>query len=64
MFWSGTAAIWTSVKMFQYRGKQYELNIDPKINAGPIAYEIYKTLSGIQYGEIEHKFSKIICKLD
>lgn len=41
-FGSGTAVIVGSVKNINYRGKDYPINYDPELGAGPITFQIRK----------------------
>jgi branched-chain amino acid aminotransferase len=63
MFGAGTAAIVSPINLIGYMGKDYKVPLDPadpKAAAGPIASRMSDTIIGIQYGEIEHEWSKVI----
>lgn len=47
MFTCGTAVTVSSIKGFQYKEKDYKLEIDEKINSGKLTYEIYKKITDI-----------------
>jgi len=53
VFGTGTAASISPVGNLQYRGADYVVN---SRKVGPIAQQLYDTLLGIQYGEIEDTF--------
>lgn len=46
-FSSGTAAICVSVSVIHYNGKDYQIPINPKLNAGDLNYKIYQQLMDI-----------------
>ncbi len=49
VFGMGTAAVIAPVGRFGYQGKDYAVNAG---NVGPIAQQLYKTLTDIQYGRV------------
>eukprot|EP01084_Bolivina_argentea_P265351 449755_1 len=62
-FGTGTAAIISPVGRIGYKGKDYIVPVDKNdINAksGPLAKELFETILGIQYGEIEYKDWSVI----
>jgi branched-chain amino acid aminotransferase len=52
----GTAAVISPIKRIVDRESGKEYNFCPNGNAGPISTKLYKTLKGIQEGELEDKF--------
>jgi branched-chain amino acid aminotransferase len=63
MFGAGTAAIVSPVKNIYFQGKDYVIPLDqddPNALAGPLARRIWKTLSDIQYGDLEHEWSMVL----
>ena len=53
VFGTGTAASISPVGNLQYKGSDYVIN---NRNVGPISQQLFDTLRGIQYGEIEDTF--------
>lgn len=47
-FGCGTGAIVSPVKAIFYKGKEYEIPINEKFNAGDLTYELNKELTDIQ----------------
>ncbi len=63
MFGAGTAAVVSPINLIGYLGTDYKVPLDaanPAANAGPLAARLSDTIMGIQYGEIEHPWSKVI----
>jgi branched-chain amino acid aminotransferase len=54
----GTAAVITPISSINYNGKEYRFTGDE--NAGPKISELYRNLTGIQYGDIEDKFKWLL----
>ena len=52
-FGTGTAAVISPVGDLAYGGEVYEIGNG---QMGKISHEMYNTLTGIQYGEIEDEF--------
>lgn len=62
-FGSGTAAIVSPVKGIVYKDKEYKIPLDknnPNAESGPLTKHLFEKLLSIQYGEIDHPWSKII----
>lgn len=55
-FGAGTAVIVSSVKNIEYKGKDYKIPIDEKLQAGPITFQIRKDILDIQEGRKADKF--------
>ncbi|KAI8998075.1 aminotransferase [Gaertneriomyces semiglobifer] len=55
MFGSGTAAIVSPIKCIHYKGKDLQIPIDPKLNAGQLTKRISEAVMKIQYGECQGK---------
>ncbi|MCA9957566.1 MAG: branched-chain amino acid aminotransferase [Ardenticatenaceae bacterium] len=53
VFGCGTAAVIAPVGKFGFKDKEYVIN---DYEVGPVAQQLYETLTGIQYGRIEDKF--------
>ncbi|KAJ2888856.1 branched-chain-amino-acid transaminase bat2 [Coemansia asiatica] len=63
VFGAGTACVVTPVKRIHFKGSDYNIPLDPanpESQAGPITDRIYKTLFGIQYGEVPSKWSVVV----
>ena len=60
IFTTGTAVTIGSIESFTLDGKKYSLPMDPELNSGKFTYEIYKDLTDIQYGRVDHEWSVII----
>ena len=63
MFGAGTAAIVSPIKCIHFDGVDYKIPLDPKnpdSQAGPLTKKLADTITGIQYGEIPHKWSVIV----
>merc|ERR1712025_1263133 len=57
-FGSGTAAILSPVKQIGYRGKRYNVPLDPNNpseQAGPLCRRLFNTVIDIQYGRTSYK---------
>lgn len=62
-FGAGTATVVSPVKGFHFKGKDYEIPLDPQKpteQAGPLARRFSETVMGIQYGRIPHEWSEVI----
>lgn len=62
-FGAGTAAVVSPVKGFHFKGKDYQIPLDPsqpKEQAGPLTRRFSETIMGIQYGRIPHEWSEVI----
>jgi branched-chain amino acid aminotransferase len=60
-FGCGTAALCSPISGFNYKGKEYEIPVDEKLQAGKLCKELTDTLQDIQFGRVEHPWShKII----
>jgi len=59
-FGSGTAAIVSPVKRIGYEGADYDIPCGDKGTAGPLTQRFVDVIMKIQYGEVEHKWSKKI----
>jgi branched-chain amino acid aminotransferase len=56
-FGAGTAAIVSPVKSITFQNKEYRVPLDPNntaMEAGPLARRLLKTLTDIQYGDLDH----------
>ncbi|GAA5812649.1 hypothetical protein MFLAVUS_006106 [Mucor flavus] len=63
MFGAGTACIVSPIKCINYKGKDIEIPLGKTKNdseAGPLTKRINDTILDIQYGVVEHPFSRII----
>ncbi|CAG8521113.1 17114_t:CDS:2 [Funneliformis caledonium] len=63
MFGAGTACIVSPIKGIHYRGRDFNVPLDPNDTsraAGPITKRFADILMGIQYGEIPHEWSVIV----
>lgn len=47
-FGCGTAAVVSPVKAIYYKGTEYEIPINEKLNAGDLTFELHKELTDIQ----------------
>lgn len=52
-FGSGTAAIVSPVKSFNYRGETFEIPIDEKVGAGPLSTKVLNMMMDLQYKRVE-----------
>jgi len=61
-FGAGTAAVVCPVQSFRYLEQDFPIPLgnDPKTPAGPLTQKLLSTLMDIQYGKIEHEWSKVI----
>ena len=55
-FGAGTAVIVSSVKNIEFKGTNYKIPIDEKLNAGPITFKIRKDILDIQEGKAVDKY--------
>jgi branched-chain amino acid aminotransferase len=63
MFGAGTAAIVSPINLIGYMGADYKVPLDksnPNANAGPLATRLSDTIMSIQYGDVQHQWSKVI----
>eukprot|EP00331_Platyophrya_macrostoma_P030370 CAMPEP_0176444028 /NCGR_PEP_ID=MMETSP0127-20121128/22806_1 /TAXON_ID=938130 /ORGANISM="Platyophrya macrostoma, Strain WH" /LENGTH=400 /DNA_ID=CAMNT_0017829433 /DNA_START=35 /DNA_END=1237 /DNA_ORIENTATION=- len=56
-FGCGTAAVVSPIKGLYFRGKEYTIPINEKVNAGDLTFELNKELQDIQYGRKPHPWS-------
>ena len=59
-FGAGTAAVVAPVKNINFDGSNYAIPVEVEGNAGPLALRFWNELLGIQYGDFEHKWQKIV----
>ena len=62
-FGSGTAAIVSPVKSFNFEGRDYTIPLDPSdpnSQSGPLTRRVSDTIMDIQYGKIDHEWSVIV----
>lgn len=62
-FGCGTAVIVAPVEAIGYNGKDYSIPLDPSNSenkAGPLTHRIYKAITDIQYGRLEHEGWSIV----
>lgn len=55
-FGAGTAVIISGVKNIEYRGVNYNIPVDDKLQIGPISYQIRKKILDIQEGRAQDPF--------
>lgn len=63
MFGAGTACIVSPIKRIGYKGQDIHIPLDPsepESEAGPLTKRINDTIMDIQYGVVEHRFSRRI----
>ena len=63
MFGAGTACIVSPIKRIGYNGRDIHIPLDPSnpdSEAGPLTRKINDAILDIQYGQVEHPFSRII----
>ncbi|KAJ2718120.1 branched-chain-amino-acid transaminase bat2 [Coemansia sp. Benny D115] len=63
VFGAGTACVVTPVNRIHFKGTDYKIPLDPAnpdSQSGPVTDRIYKTLFGIQYGDIPSEWSVVI----
>lgn len=63
IFGSGTAAIITPVHRIRFKGKDYDVPLDPQDpsqGAGPLARRLWNAIVRIQYGEVPHEWSMLV----
>ncbi|MCB9253038.1 MAG: hypothetical protein H6605_11260 [Flavobacteriales bacterium] len=52
MFASGTAVIVSPIKNLEYKGENFPVHVDPIRKAGPLTFEIFENILGIQEGRV------------
>lgn len=61
MFGTGTACIVSPIKSIGYLGKKIQIpRSEANSEAGPLTMRVNVTILDIQYGVVEHHFSRII----
>ena len=60
VFTSGTAVTIGSVESFNFEGEEFKIEVDKEKGMGLLTYEIYKQITDIQYGRVEHEWSDIV----
>ena len=63
MFGSGTAAVISPIRNIHFKNVDYAIPLDKgdsSAQAGPLARRLWKTLTDIQYGDVEHEWSVIV----
>lgn len=59
-FGAGTAVIVSAVKNIEYKGVNYNIPVDPKLQIGAISYEIRNKLLDIQEGRSPDRFNWVL----
>lgn len=62
-FGSGTAAIVSPVNALGYKGQDYDIPLnpaDPTAKAGVLTQKMMDSIQGIQYGRVEHEWSRLV----
>lgn len=60
MFGAGTAVIVNGVRNIEYKGVQYNIPIDEKLQIGPISYKIRQKILDIQEGRAKDSFGWVL----
>ncbi|KAI9321794.1 aminotransferase [Dichotomocladium elegans] len=63
IFGAGTACIVSPVKLIEYMGEELHIPLDPSnpsSQAGPLTKRFNDAMMDIQYGDVEHPWSKVI----
>lgn len=63
IFGSGTAAVITPVRRIRFKGKDYDVPMDPQDpsqGAGPLARRLWDAIVRIQYGDVPHEWSILV----
>lgn len=58
MFGAGTAAVISPIERIAYMGE--EIQVPTESHESPVYRRLYDTLTGIQYGKIEHPWAPVI----
>lgn len=61
-FGAGTAAVVSPVKAVTWRGEEIKIPLSPGKETGPLAENFWNWMLAIQYGEVDHPWSKVISK--
>lgn len=60
MFGAGTAVIVNGVRNIEYKGVQYNIPIDEKLQIGAISYKIRQKILDIQEGRAKDPFGWVL----
>merc|ERR1712000_340470 len=63
MFGAGTACVISPIDLLSFDGVDYKVPLDankPDAVAGELSQRLFDTITSIQYGEQDHKWSKVL----